>query len=147
MQKPESFLKKQEALQTGKPLYTSYEEFPRTYVSKSQCKQLLVPLKENEKPIAYLWKALYNGYMPLYDRTGNPVWQLPFYPQHKKPKGYMLKRVCGQLKCPVKRDEKPIAFLELFEGYFALYDRSNDPRWRLKLLRNPMYDPLDEEWE
>lgn len=63
-------LRREEAEETGKPIYKSYGEVPPGLLSKTACAKLKKPVQEDETPAAYVLNRNWLGYLPLYDRTG-----------------------------------------------------------------------------
>ena len=48
---------------------SKYSEYADKYLSKSRCKLIKKPVKDDEQPIAFY--RVMNGYVPLYDRSNN----------------------------------------------------------------------------
>jgi hypothetical protein len=64
------WLSEDEAIATGLPLFKTYgKTFPQTYLSKTQCKSIKIPVVSNEEPVAYKRNNIRNQYFPLYDRS------------------------------------------------------------------------------
>ena len=55
---------------TGLPMYNkkTYSSVADRYLSKTRCKQLKVPVKDGEDPVAFY--RVDRGYCGLYDRSG-----------------------------------------------------------------------------
>ncbi len=62
-------LRKEEAENTGKPLYKSYGDVPKGMLSSTACKKIKKPVQDGEEPQAYVLNRNWLGYLPLYDRT------------------------------------------------------------------------------
>ncbi len=62
-------LRRSEVEATGKPFYTRWQDVPEGYKTKTKCEELKQPVREGEEPVSYVLARLWNGYLPLYDRT------------------------------------------------------------------------------
>ncbi len=55
--------------ETGLPMYDqlTYRPYVDKYLSRSRCREIGKPIKENEQPVAFY--RVMNGYCGLYDRS------------------------------------------------------------------------------
>jgi hypothetical protein len=126
--------------------YKKVIELPLTFLLKEEMERLGLKTKKIESPVAML--ETNSGHLKaIYDKTDD-LKKIPIIPSQDVPAGYLSQGWINHLQSkPVDPSEIPycIAFDKgLNRRYEFRYDRRNDQRWRLKIVTESNYDPIND---
>ncbi|WP_341285074.1 hypothetical protein [Priestia megaterium] len=144
MSKTTGWLTRSEVDATNKPVFNEYagttkngmpnfNRCPKEYVSKTACKQLEFPIKDNEEPVGYVLHLGKHRYFGVYDRREESIWNKPFYRDiNDIPDGYVMRSevtITRGKRPPFtvkKKGEEPVAVWIRGSSYEVLYNRKSE---------------------
>lgn len=126
------------------PSYENYKDLPIGLLTKREASYIEEAVEANEQPQGFV-KTRKGHLVAVYARDSY-FQSLDIITEKKKPVGYFSKYEAADMKCPLDEGEEPV-FITFFmtsrgRKFKKIYNRTNDPRWRLKLLFQAFYDPL-----